>query len=117
MTDWGTPTGTGTLDAHKTQHQDGGADEISVTALSGLLADDQHVLDAEVTAVAVARATFDAKGDLLTASADNTPVIHTVGTNGEFLVPNSANSNGLEWVTLMSFEDTMVFHEDNAVYF
>lgn len=36
---------------HKTRHQDGGADEISVTALSGTLADDQHVIDAEVTTV------------------------------------------------------------------
>jgi len=36
------------LDAHKTRHQDGGTDEVSVTGLSGLLADDQHVLDAEV---------------------------------------------------------------------
>lgn len=33
---------------HKTRHQDGGADEVSVTGLSGLLADDQHVLDTEV---------------------------------------------------------------------
>jgi len=56
MTDWGTPTGTGTLDAHKTHHQDGGADEISVAALSGLLADDQHVLDGEVTTAKVADA-------------------------------------------------------------
>jgi len=39
--------------AHKTKHQDGGADELSVAALSGLLANDQHVLDAEVTAVAI----------------------------------------------------------------
>jgi len=43
-----------TFNAHKTRHQDLGADEISVTALSGLLADDQHVLDAEVLAVAAA---------------------------------------------------------------
>lgn len=34
--------------AHKTSHQNGGADKISVAGLSGLLADDQHVLDAEV---------------------------------------------------------------------
>ncbi len=33
---------------HKTRHQDTGADEISVAGLSGLLADDQHVLDTEV---------------------------------------------------------------------
>lgn len=43
--------------AHKTSHQDGGDDEISVTGLSGLLADDQHVLDTEVLAVAVGPAT------------------------------------------------------------
>jgi hypothetical protein len=36
--------------AHNTTHQDGGADEISVAGLSGLLADDQHVLDSEVLA-------------------------------------------------------------------
>lgn len=39
---------------HGPTHEDGGADEIDVTGLSGLLADDQHVLDAEVLAVAAA---------------------------------------------------------------
>ena len=77
MTDWGTPTGTGTLDAHKTQHQDTGADEISVVGLSGLLADDQHVLDAEVTAVAVALTTLHAN-TILKANADHTPIELTV---------------------------------------
>jgi len=38
-------------EAHKTRHQDTGADEISVAGLSGLLVDDQHVLDSEVTSV------------------------------------------------------------------
>ena len=42
------------MSAHKLTHQDGGADEISVQGLSGLLAEDQHVLDAEVLAVAPA---------------------------------------------------------------
>jgi len=42
------------LASHAAQHQSGGADEISVAGLSGLLADDQHVLDAEVLAVAAA---------------------------------------------------------------
>jgi len=40
--------------AHAGSHEDTGADEISVAALSGLLADDQHVIDAEVLAVAAA---------------------------------------------------------------
>jgi hypothetical protein len=38
--------------AHKTRHENAGADEISVAGLSGLLADDQHVLDVEVLAAA-----------------------------------------------------------------
>jgi hypothetical protein len=37
---------------HHLTHENTGADEISVAGLSGLLADDQHVLDAEVLAVA-----------------------------------------------------------------
>ena len=49
------------LIAHKLRHQKNGADEISVTALSGLLADDQHVLDAEVVAVALALADIPTK--------------------------------------------------------
>lgn len=39
--------------AHASTHQNGGADEVNVGALSGLLADDQHVLDAEAKAAAV----------------------------------------------------------------
>lgn len=41
--------------AHKTTHENGGADEVGVTGLSGLLADDQHVLNAEVLAIAAAK--------------------------------------------------------------
>ncbi len=44
---------------HAAAHQDGGNDEVSVVGLSGLLADDQHVIDAEaVSAVEVAGVTF-----------------------------------------------------------
>ena len=44
---------------HAAAHQNGGNDEVSVTGLSGLLADDQHVLDAEaVSAVEAAGVTF-----------------------------------------------------------
>lgn len=41
-------TGNNAPQAHKTSHQNTGGDEVSVVGLSGLLADDQHVLDAEV---------------------------------------------------------------------
>ena len=39
------------FDDHSARHENAGADEISVAGLSGLLADDQHVLDAEVQAI------------------------------------------------------------------
>jgi len=41
--------------------------------------------------------TFNAKGDLLTATADNTPSILSVGANGYVLTANSAVANGIEW--------------------
>lgn len=61
------------VSAHKARHQDGGADEINLTGLSGLLVDDQHVLDAEVTAVAVAKDTLHAN-TILKADSDHTPI-------------------------------------------
>ena len=45
-------TGSNAPQAHSASHENTGGDEISVAGLSGLLADDQHVLDAEVTAAA-----------------------------------------------------------------
>jgi len=50
--------------AHKTSHENGGGDEVSVVGLSGLLADDQHVLDAEVQAISINE-----------VSEDTTPVL------------------------------------------
>ncbi|GAI79224.1 unnamed protein product, partial [marine sediment metagenome] len=42
--------------AHKVSHQNGGDDEISAAGLSGLLADDQHVIDAEAVSAMGAKA-------------------------------------------------------------
>jgi arylamine N-acetyltransferase len=42
---------------------------------------------------------LSAKGDLISASADNTPSLLNVGTNGQVLTANSATSSGLEWTT------------------
>lgn len=43
--------------------------------------------------------TFNAKGDLIAATADNTEARLAVGTNGQVLTANSATSTGLEWQT------------------
>jgi hypothetical protein len=40
---------------------------------------------------------FDVKGDILVASADNTPAKLGIGTNGYILTANSSATNGVEW--------------------
>jgi len=40
---------------------------------------------------------FDTKGDLIVASADNTPAKLPAGTNGYLLTANSSATNGIEW--------------------
>jgi hypothetical protein len=46
--------------------------------------------------------TFNAKGDLLSASADNTLSILPVGSNGRVLSANSATTSGLQWIDFPS---------------
>jgi hypothetical protein len=48
-------------------------------------------------ATAIDKALFDAKGDILVATAADTPGKLTVGANGKFLKANSSTSTGLEW--------------------
>jgi hypothetical protein len=46
---------------------------------------------------AIAKATVDAKGDLIAGTADNTVARLAVGTNGHTLVADSAEATGLKW--------------------
>jgi hypothetical protein len=46
----------------------------------------------------IAKAFLAAKGDLIGASANDTPSLLTVGTNGTILKADSAETTGLKWV-------------------
>ena len=48
---------------------------------------------------AIQATSFNAKGDLLSASANDTLSVLTVGSNGRVLTANSATATGLEWAT------------------
>jgi hypothetical protein len=72
----------------------------SITSLAALTAGD--ILEiitftAFDLATAIDKALFDAKGDILVATAADTPGKLTVGTNGYVLKANSATATGLEW--------------------
>ena len=52
------------------------------------------------TSAVIQPTVFAAKGDILSASANDTPVILTVGTNGQYLKADSATTSGLAWSTV-----------------
>lgn len=45
----------------------------------------------------VPKSLVDAKGDLLTATADDTPARRSVGSDNQLLLPDAAQSTGLKW--------------------
>lgn len=51
------------------------------------------------SAAVIAPTIMDAKGDVLTATADNTPARLAVGSNGQVLQADSTAATGLKWAT------------------
>jgi hypothetical protein len=51
----------------------------------------------QIESDAVAKSLANAKGDIFTATSDNTPAVLSVGTNGYFLRANSGATNGIDW--------------------
>ena len=72
----------------------------SITSLAALAVNDVVEIitfTAFDLATAIDKALFDAKGDILVATAADTPGKLTVGSNGQVLKANSATATGLEW--------------------
>ena len=59
------------------------------------------VANVDLTAT-VRKIDFNDKGDLLSASANDTPLILTAGANGRILTTNSATATGLEWADYLT---------------
>lgn len=55
---------------------------------------------AAAAATAIQATIFDAKGDLIAASAADTAVRVAVGTNGQYLKADSSTASGLAWATV-----------------
>ena len=75
----------------------------SITSLAALTAGD--ILEiitftAFDLATAIDKALFDAKGDILVATAADTPGKLTVGTNGQYLQADSSTATGLKWASV-----------------
>ena len=69
-----------------------GVSDTEISYLDGVTSSIQTQLDGKVD-----ESLFDTKGDLLVASADNTPAKLPAGTNGYLLTANSSATNGIEW--------------------
>jgi hypothetical protein len=67
-------------------------------------------------ATAIDKALFDAKGDILVATAADTPGKLTLGTNGYYLKVNTSTATGLEWAQVdLSAYATVVTENNNTI--
>jgi hypothetical protein len=95
------------------------SDGTSITSLAALTAGD--ILEiitftAFDLATAIDKTLFDAKGDILVATAADTPGKLTLGTNGYFLKANSSTATGLEWSQVdLSAYATVTTENDNTI--
>ena len=60
----------------------------------------------DVADAAIPKSLADAKGDIVTATADNTPARLAAGTDGHFLKADSSQSTGLTWAAVSTTDST-----------
>ena len=88
--------GTGTAGVSGITHAAGATIRHSLTS-----SDLNYFRDGVITAdAAIPKSLADAKGDILTATADNTPARLAVGTNGQYLKVDSTTATGLAWAAI-----------------
>jgi len=91
----------------------------SITSLAALAASD--ILEiitftAFDLATAIDKTLFDAKGDILVATAADTPGKLALGTNGYYLKVNTSTATGLEWAQVdLSAYATVATENDNTI--
>jgi hypothetical protein len=86
------------FDDHSARHENGGADEISIAGLDGTPAElTTHAGAADPHTGYLLESLIDAKGDLIAASAADTPARLAVAANGASLRAASGQATGLEW--------------------
>lgn len=64
---------------------------------------------------AILKSFINAKGDLITGTADDTPAILSVGTDGQHLIADSGQSEGIDWsnvVDLAGVADALIIDAD-----
>ena len=89
---WASPTVDATHSGSTHAATQAAAEATAAAALAG------HVAAADPHTGYVLESLFDAKGDLISATADNTPAKVSVGVNDTILMADSAAAAGLKWV-------------------
>jgi hypothetical protein len=100
-----------------------GIAEIATQAETETGADDTRIVTPlKLRTAAVYKSDFNAKGDLLSATANDTPTILPVGTDGQVLVADSTTVSGLKWstagaVTFVNLDDVSAGFDGLATSF